>query len=66
MLEKYPNLANIKGENCAWPLYMAAWHKFGEMAEFLYPYSNIGLWTPLEKVNLLTLAINLEMYGKYA
>ena len=66
MLEKYPNLANIKGENGVWPLYMAVFQEFGEMAEFLHPYSNIGSWTPLEKADLLTSAIDSNMYGMYA
>ncbi|XP_042026883.1 uncharacterized protein LOC121774031 [Salvia splendens] len=62
MLEKYPNLANIKGDNGVWPLYMAVLQGFGEMAYVLYPESNIGSWTPLEKANLLTSAIDSELY----
>ncbi|XP_047972093.1 uncharacterized protein LOC125214895 isoform X2 [Salvia hispanica] len=62
MLQKHPDLANIKGENSVWPLYMAALLGFGEMADFLYHKSNLGSWTPLEKVNMLTSAIESELY----
>ncbi|XP_047941502.1 ankyrin repeat-containing protein ITN1-like [Salvia hispanica] len=62
MLQKHPNLADIKGETGVWPLYMAALQGFEEMADFLYRNSDIGLWTPLEKVNMLTSAIDSELY----
>ncbi|KAG6393911.1 hypothetical protein SASPL_144486 [Salvia splendens] len=62
MLQKHPNLANIKGENGVWPLYMAALLGFGEMANLLYLNSNIGSWTTLEKANMLTSAIDSELY----
>ncbi|KAG6382280.1 hypothetical protein SASPL_158053 [Salvia splendens] len=58
MLEKYPNLANIKGDNGVWPLYMAVLQGFGEMAYVLYPESNIGSWTPLEKAKKLQLVVS--------
>ncbi|KAL1537564.1 hypothetical protein AAHA92_30062 [Salvia divinorum] len=62
MLQKHSNLANIKGENGVWPLYMAALQGYGEMADFLYIYSDIGSWTPLEKIDLLTSSIDSELY----
>ncbi|KAG6392177.1 hypothetical protein SASPL_146388 [Salvia splendens] len=62
MLQKHPKLANIKGENGVWPLYMAALQGFGEMADVLYRNSNIGSWTPLEKINLLTSTIDSELF----
>ncbi|XP_047952659.1 ankyrin repeat-containing protein At5g02620-like [Salvia hispanica] len=62
MLKKHPKLANIKGEDGVWPLYMAALQGFGEMADFLYHESKIGSWTPLDKINLLTTAIDSELF----
>ncbi|XP_057812059.1 ankyrin repeat-containing protein At5g02620-like isoform X2 [Salvia miltiorrhiza] len=64
MLEKNPNLATIKGEEGVRPLYMAALQGFSEMAQFLYDYSHIGSWTPQQKINLLTSAIDSELYAE--
>ncbi|KAL1538466.1 hypothetical protein AAHA92_27211 [Salvia divinorum] len=62
MLEKDQNLANIKGDGGVWPLYMAALQGFDEMAEYLFNRTDITSWTTLEKVNLLTSAIDSELY----
>ncbi|KAL1537566.1 hypothetical protein AAHA92_30063 [Salvia divinorum] len=63
MLKEDANLANVKGDEGVWPLYMAALQGFGEMADFLYPCSNIESWTLLEKADLLTSAIDSELYA---
>lgn len=60
-----PTLPTIKGENGVYPLYMAALQGFDEMADFLYPLSGFGSWTEQEQIELLTTAIDSELYGEY-
>lgn len=54
----------IKGENGVGPLYMAALQGFDEMADYLYPLSDFGSWTEQEQIDLLTTAVDSELYGK--